>query len=104
MNKDFLKVAYKYFEAEDYFNSFGIEETREFLLEHYTCLDKVYDLLESCGIVDRYYGFKLLGDIKLSSGMGEIIYIEKKNGNLLEVNVKDFIGEVVTMYTKPKNN
>lgn len=104
MNTDFLKVAYKHFEAEDYFNSFGIEETKEFLLEHYTCLDKVYDLLGSCGIVDRYRGFKLLREIKLSSGIGEIIYIEQKNGNLLEVSVKDFIGEAVSMYTKPKND
>ena len=41
MNKDFLKKAYQITEAEDYFQSFGIEETKEFLLEHYTCLDKV---------------------------------------------------------------
>lgn len=103
MNKDFLKKAYQLTEVQDYFESFGIKETKEFLLEHYTCLDKVYDLLESCSIVDRYSKFELLRDIKLYDGMGGLIYIEQKNGNLLEVNVKDFIGEVVTMFTKPKD-
>ena len=102
MNKDFLKKAYQLKEAEDYFESFGIEETKDFLLEHYTCLDKVYDLLESCDVVDRYSKFELLRDIKLYEGMGEI-FIEQKNGNLLEVSVKDFVGEVITMYIKPIN-
>ena len=101
MNTDFLKKAYQLTESEDYFNSFGVEETKEFIIENYTCLDSVYKLLESCGIVDTYSGFELLRDIKLSDGMGEMIYIEKKNGHLLEVSVKDFLYEAVHMYTKP---
>jgi len=59
MNKDIIRNAYAIIEAREFFQNVINKET---ILELYTELDYVYDLLESLDIVSRYSGIEILKD------------------------------------------
>ena len=100
MNEYFLKMAYKLKEAEDYFNSFNVESAKDFLLNNYKDLDSVYNLLESCGIVDTWSRFEILKDIVIYESYSKL-YLKDKLGNLKHICFESFACEYVTIYTKP---
>ena len=102
MDNYFLKKAYQLNDIENYFSSFTIESAKAFLLENYTYLDSVYNLLEKCGVVDTYSKFEILKDIVIHENYGEL-FIELKDKSLFQLDFKYFAYDSVSIYTKPIN-
>ena len=64
MKNEYIKSAYKFVEAEQwFFDNFN----KELVLELYTDLDYLYSLLESIGVVDIYSKHELLEDFEVIS-------------------------------------
>lgn len=98
----FLKKAYELQEVENYFESFTIDSAKELLLNTYKHLDSVYDLLEKCGVVDRYSKFEILKDIVIYENYGEL-FIELSDKSLYQLDMRQFAYDAVNIYVKPKH-
>ncbi len=93
LNKNIIKQAYAFIEAQEYFLNLINKET---LLQLYTELDYVYELLESLDIVSRYNEFEILKDFEVVRVYDEFfIEIGSKSK---KINIDCIIVEVHKMF------
>ena len=94
-----IKNAYAHMEAEKFFDNL----TEDDILELYTQLDCVYNLLASLDIVCIYSGNKILKDFEIIKDMGDTQYIKAIDSDKsIEIPIQGIINETTKMFRKIK--
>tara|TARA_R110000824_G_scaffold111197_1_gene259541 strand:- start:446 stop:736 length:291 start_codon:yes stop_codon:yes gene_type:complete len=95
--KKFIENAYILKEMEGFFSDIKKED----ILELYTNLDCVYDMLESLDIVCVYSKNEILKDFDVMSDRMSGNYIKVKGSDKSRViDVRAIVGELTRMYTR----